>query len=138
MTRRGPVSAWWLAGIAAAWPLAASADPLTEADCVAPLSTDTAALCMSAEYTRLDAELERAQAAAVAAMADPDGCGGACDAAAAALADAHAAWQRFRARDCDAIFALAIGGSGRNDARLTCLIDHTRLRIGQLQQLRAL
>ncbi|UNK43002.1 lysozyme inhibitor LprI family protein [Luteimonas sp. S4-F44] len=139
MTHRGPVPAWLLAGIAAAWPLAASADLLTEADCVAPLSTDTAALCMSADYARLDAELERAQADAVAAMADPDGCGGgACDAAAAALADAHDAWQRFRARDCDAIYALAIAGSGRNDARLTCLIDHTRLRIGQLQQLRAL
>ncbi|MEN5060289.1 hypothetical protein [Luteimonas sp. TWI1416] len=37
-----------------------------------------------------------------------------------------------------AAYALAIGGSSRNDARLTCLIDPTRLRIGQLQQLRAL
>ncbi|MEN4904965.1 lysozyme inhibitor LprI family protein [Luteimonas sp. TWI662] len=138
MTHHGAAPAVLLACIAAAWPLSASADTLTDADCAEPMSTDSAALRMSAESVRLDTALEAAQAATVAAMAAPAGCDGACDAAAAALQDAHSAWQRFRGRDGDAVYALAIGGSSRNDARLTCLIDPTRLRIGQLQQLRAL
>ena len=120
-----------LACIAAAWPLSAAADTLTEAECAAPTSTGDAALCMSAEYARLDAALDRLHADTLAQLAERP-------AARTALDDAQTAWQHVRARDCDAAFAIAIDGSGRNDARLTCLIDHTRLRIGQLQQLRAL
>ena len=136
--RAGLAVAALLACIAAAWPLSAAADTLTEAECAAPTSTGDAALCMSAEYTRLDAALEQLHAETAAALADTADCVGDCAAARAALDDAQTAWQRVRTHDCDAAYALAIDGSGRNDARLTCLIDHTRLRIGQLQQLRAL
>ena len=136
--RHGPACVALLACAAAAWPLSARADTLTAADCAAPTSTSDAALCMAAEYARLDAALDRLQADTAAALADPTDCVGDCAAARAALDDAQTAWRRVRTRDCDAAYALAIDGSGRNDARLTCLIDHTRLRIGQLQQLRAL
>lgn len=129
--RHGPARAALLACAATAWPLSAAADTLTDAECAAPLTTGDAALCMSAEYARLDAALDRLHADTLAHLAERP-------AARIALDDAQTAWQRVRARDCDAAFAIAIDGSGRNDARLTCLLDHTRLRIGQLQRLRAL
>ena len=131
MMRYGPARAALLACAATAWPLSAAADTLTDAECAAPLTTGDAALCMSAEYARLDAALDRLHADTLAHLAERP-------AARTALDDAQTAWQRVRTRDCDAAYALAIDGSGRNDARLTCLLDHTRLRIGQLQRLRAL
>lgn len=129
--RGGVASVALLACAAAVWPLSAAADTLTDADCAAPTTTSNADLCRSAEYTRLDAALDRLHADTLADLVDRP-------AARAALDEAQTAWQRVRARDCDAAFAIAIDGSGRNDARLTCLLDHTRLRIGQLQRLRAL
>ena len=69
MMRYGPARAALLACAATAWPLSAAADTLTDAECAAPLTTGDAALCMSAEYARLDAALDRLQADTAAALA---------------------------------------------------------------------
>ncbi|PBJ83828.1 hypothetical protein CMZ84_04935 [Lysobacteraceae bacterium NML93-0399] len=120
--------------LALAAPAASRADTLTRADCAAPLSTSDADLCMASEYARLDASLDAVHADTVALLASDASCVGDCAGAQAAVADAQTAWQQVRSRDCDAAFAIAIQGSGRNAARLQCLIDHTRTRIGQLQR----
>ena len=119
-------------------PAASRADTLTRADCTAPSSTSDADLCMAAGYARLDASLDAVYADTVALLASEasrvgDGAG-----VLAAVADAQTAWQQVRSRDCDAASAIAIHGSGRNTARLECLVDPTRTRIGQLQRFLAL
>jgi len=114
---------------------AVRADVLEAADCVEPIATMQRDLCQSDEYARLDAALDHALRDARARLDAGASCISACAEAAHALADAQQAWTTFRARDCEAAYAIAIDGSGRNDARLGCLIEHTRIRTGQLQRL---
>lgn len=129
----------WLALCLATMPLAAQADPLDPADCVQPGATMQQDLCLAAEYTRLDAELAHALDAAQATLLAVDTCpSSACAPAWEFLATAQRAWRDFRTADCQAAHAIAIDGSGRNSAHLDCLIEHTRIRIGQLQRLHLL
>ncbi|MBD9370236.1 lysozyme inhibitor LprI family protein [Xanthomonas sp. XNM01] len=113
----------------------ARADTLDPADCVASSGTMQQDLCQAAEYDRLDIVLGHALQAANERLAAGASCISACDQALHALDQAQEAWIVFRDNDCEAAYAIAIDGSGRNSARLDCLIEHTRIRTGQLQRL---
>ncbi|QDH69066.1 lysozyme inhibitor LprI family protein [Marilutibacter alkalisoli] len=120
-----------LAGLMLGASPAASAD---DVDCTQATSTMEIDICMSREYEQADAELNttyRDMRGQLRRWEDGGNCH-ACRGMTEALVQAQRHWIDFRDRDCDAAYALAADGSGRNQARLDCLIEHTRARTRQL------
>lgn len=105
-------------------------------DCDQASATMEIDICMSREYERADAELndryERLRAQ-LQRFEDEVECA-ACSGMSRMLVEAQRHWIGFRDRDCDAVYAHAADGSGRNQAMLECLIEHTRIRTRQLDR----
>lgn len=123
-----------LAGLAlAAAGTSARADDI---DCDRASATMEIDICMSREYERADAELNdryKRLRAQLQRFEDEVECV-ACSGMSRMLVEAQRHWIAFRDRDCDAVYAHAADGSGRNQALLECLIEHTRTRTRQLDR----
>ncbi|MFC4726694.1 lysozyme inhibitor LprI family protein [Coralloluteibacterium thermophilus] len=129
---RLPDARWLFALVLAAWCGPASADA---PDCTGPGAIADADLCMAQDFERLDRALGDAVRDLLAQM-EAFAASGACSSCSAEQLDrAQRQWLRFREDDCEAVYAIAADGSGRNQARLDCLIDHTRTRTVQLDTL---
>lgn len=127
---------WASAAAFAVLPFAAIAGDAPELDCHDPAGTMDADLCASQAFEQADTQLNRAYHRALSALRPGnDFCGTGCNAAADELILAQRAWIQFRDHDCSAVHAVWIDGTGRNQAQMKCLIDHTQNRTEQLQAL---
>lgn len=104
-------------------------------DCANPAGTMETDLCMSDAFAHDDQALNAAYRAVLPRLEAMQRDGNCSQCAPAQLVEAQRLWIAFRDADCDTVYAIAADGSGRNQARLTCLIDHTRTRIRQLDAL---
>nr|WP_255784065.1 lysozyme inhibitor LprI family protein [Lysobacter chinensis] len=114
-------------------PTRAGADDI---DCAQASATMEIDICMSREYERADVELNTSYKrlrAQLQRFEDEFDCA-ACTGMSEMLVEAQRHWIAFRDRDCDAVYAHAADGSGRNQALLECLIEHTRTRTRQLDR----
>ena len=131
---------WRIAGVASALLASSLAEGALadEPDCTRPSGTMETDLCQSRQYERIDESLNQAYRQTLAVLDRGEICISACAEATQNLRAAQRAWIRFRDEDCQAAYAIAVDGTGRNAARMDCLIEHTRTRIHQLQQLQKL
>ncbi len=103
-----------------------------EFDCARPVGTMQTDLCLSDVFADVDQALNVAYRDALSSLTAMRRDGGCSQCAPEQLVEAQRHWIAFRDADCDTLYAIAADGSGRNQARLTCLIDHTRTRSLQL------
>ncbi|MDR7192348.1 lysozyme inhibitor LprI family protein [Luteimonas terrae] len=118
---------------------AQAADPVVESDhgidCTHPIGTMDTDLCLSDAFSRADQLLNDAYRQLLPRL-DAQRRDGACSQCTSAqLVDAQRRWIAFRDADCGLAYAIAADGSGRNQARLDCMIDHTDSRTRRLRAL---
>jgi len=106
-----------------------------EPDCTRPSGTMEIDICQSRQYDRIDESLNQTYRQTLDVLDQGEICISACAEAKQNLRAAQRTWIKFRDEDCEAAYAIAVDGTGRNAARMDCLIEHTRTRIRQLQQL---
>ena len=134
------MNGWRIAGVAPALLASSLAEGglADEPDCTQPSGPMEIDICQSRQYDRIDESLNRTYRQTLEVLDRGEICISACADAKQHLRAAQRAWIRFRDEDCKATYAIAVDGTGRNAARMDCLIEHTRTRIRQLQQLQGI